>query len=57
MPSESWAQLSGCCCTLPAQHLSVAEHEFVARRQIEPAGEQELPLSQRPTLAPGAFEQ
>jgi hypothetical protein len=32
-------------------------HEFVARRQIAPAGLHALPLSQRPIVAPAAFAQ
>jgi hypothetical protein len=57
MPRESSPQLSGCVCTVPEQHLSVAMHELVDRRQTEPAGEHEFPLSQRPIAAPGAIEQ
>ena len=57
MPSVSSAQSSGCCCTVPEQQRSVALHEFDARRQIAPAGLQAFPLSQRPTVAPGAFSQ
>jgi hypothetical protein len=38
---------------VPAQQRSVALHEFVASRQMAPAGEHALPLSQRPTAAVG----
>ncbi len=41
---------------MPAQHLSVALHEVVASLQIEPAGEQTLPLSHLPTACPVDFE-
>jgi len=37
--------------------LSVALHEFVASRQIEPAALHALPLSQRPIVAPVALLQ
>jgi hypothetical protein len=43
MPSESCLQFSGCCCTVPAQQRSVASHEFVERRQMEPAALHALP--------------
>jgi hypothetical protein len=49
MPRRSCLQSHGCVCTVPAQQRSVALHEFVDKRQIAPAGEQRLPLSQRPT--------
>ena len=41
---------------MPEQQRSVALHEFVASRQIEPAGLHAFPLSQRPKAAPAAFE-
>ena len=44
------------CSTLPAQQFALALHDCDCRRQIAPAGEHELPLSQRPTAAPEAFE-
>ena len=56
-PSASCWQTSGWVCTVPAQHLSVALHELLARRQMAPAGEHLLPLSQRPTAEPAGFEQ
>jgi hypothetical protein len=57
MPRRSCLQLRGCVCTVPEQQRSVALHEFVASRQIAPAGLHALPLSQRPNVAPAAFEQ
>lgn len=42
--------------TLPAQQFALALHDCDCRRQIAPAGEHALPLSQRPTVAPDAFE-
>jgi hypothetical protein len=57
MPRRSCLQFKGCVWTVPAQQRSVALHEFVARRQIAPAGLQALPLSHRPNVAPGAFAQ
>ena len=54
MPSESCLQFSGCVCTVPAQQRSVASHEFVESRQMDPAGLHALPLSQRPTVPPPA---
>jgi hypothetical protein len=50
-------QLSGCVWTVPAQQRSVALQEFVARRQIAPAGLQALPLSQRPIVPPAGLAQ
>ena len=41
--------------TLPAQQFAFALHDPLWRRQIAPAGEQELPLSQRPTVNPGVI--
>jgi hypothetical protein len=38
IPSRSSAQSSGCCCTVPEQHRSVALHDVLASRQIAPAG-------------------
>jgi hypothetical protein len=57
MPSKSCLQLSGCVCTVPAQHRSVALHDVIASRQMAPAGLHALPLSQRPTAAPAALLQ
>jgi hypothetical protein len=55
MPSASWWQVS-CCCTLPAQHSSLALQLMVWRRQIPPAGVHTWPLSQRPTVFGATFE-
>jgi hypothetical protein len=48
MPSASWWHVSN-WSTLPAQQFAFALHSTLCRRQIAPAGEHELPLSQRPT--------
>jgi hypothetical protein len=42
---------------LPAQQLAFALHELVDRRQIAPAGLQELPLVHRPTSFVPDFSQ
>jgi len=54
MPRLSWWHVSF-CSTLPAQQFAFALHEFDCRRQIAPAGEHELPLSQRPSAKPGSL--
>ncbi len=41
--------------TLPAQQFALALHDCDWSRQIAPAGEHDLPLSQRPVVAPAAF--
>ncbi len=55
MPSRSRWQVS-LCCTLPAQHTSVAEHDWDCSRQIDPAGEHFWPWLHSPSFAPAAFE-
>jgi hypothetical protein len=57
MPSRSCWQLSGCVCTVPAQHRSVALHDVTSSRQMAPAGLHASPLSQRPMAAPVALLQ
>jgi hypothetical protein len=57
MPRLSCLQMAGFCWTVPAQQRSVALHDSVASRQIEPAGLHLFPWSQRPTAAPAAFAQ
>jgi hypothetical protein len=41
--------------TLPEQQFAFALHSTDCRRQIAPAGEHALPLSQRPIVKPGSL--
>jgi hypothetical protein len=55
MPRLSCTQFVFTCWTVPEQQRSVAEHENVESRQMEPAGLHLCPWSQRPTVAPAAL--